>query len=128
MSRRREVVGAFRDIDDIIHVFTGKRIKDFVGRAVELVGDDIKHRVEKLGKDMLNFKNDAVPPSGPYSVLHCRLGAADAVIKLRFRDLARQLHPDTGTAPDPKEFQRVKEAYNAIMAERKAKGNSPKEH
>lgn len=122
MSRRKEVVGAFRDIDDIIHVFTGKRIKDFVNRAVDLVGDDIKHRVEKLGKDMLDFENDAVPPSGPYSVLHCRPGASDAVIKLRFRDLARQLHPDTGTVPDPKEFQRVKEAYNAIIAERKAQG------
>lgn len=121
MSRRRETVRAFRDIDDIIHVFTGKRIKDFVNRAVELVGDDIKSKVRKLGKDMLNFENDVVPPSGPYSVLHCRAGTSDAVIKLRFRELAKQLHPDTGTAPDPQEFQRVLEAYNTIMAERQEK-------
>lgn len=126
MSRRKEVIGAFRDIDDIIHVFTGKRIKDFVNRAVDLVGDDIKSRVKKLGNGFLDVENDVVPSSGPYSVLHCRPGASDAVVKLRFRDLARQLHPDTGTAPDPQEFQRVLEAYNLILAERKAGGYPPK--
>jgi len=119
MSRRKEVVGAFRDIDDIIHVFTGKRIKDFVNRAVDLVGDDIKERVEKVGKGFLDVENDTIPSNGPYSILHCRPGCSDAVVKLRFRSLSFQLHPDTGTAPDPQEFQRVLEAYNAIMTERK---------
>ncbi len=122
MSKRSEAVRAFRDMDDIIHIFTGKRIKDFVNRAVDLVGDDIRKRVEKLGKGFLDVENDTIPSNGPYSVLHCRTGAADAVVKLRFRELARILHPDTGTHPDPKEFQRVKEAYDAIMAERKAQG------
>ena len=127
MSRRREIVGAFRDIDDIIHVFTGKRIKDYVNRTVELVGDDIKKKVEKLGKDVFDIENDAIPSNGPYSALHCRPGSSDAVVKLRFRELARILHPDTGTEPDAKEFQRVKEAYDAILAERKARGAAKNE-
>jgi DnaJ-class molecular chaperone len=122
VSKRRELVRAFRDMDDIVHVFTGKRIKDFVNRAVDLVGDDIKQRVGKFGKDMLDVKNDEIPAAGPYSVLHCRPGCSDAVVKLRFRELARILHPDTGTEPDAKEFQRVLEAYNLILVERKAKG------
>ncbi len=127
MSRRREIVGAFRDIDDIIHVFTGKRIKDYVNRTVELVGDDIKKRVEKIGKEFFDVENDAIPANGPYSILHCRPGASDAVVKLRFRSLSFMLHPDTGTAPDPQEFQKVLEAYNAIMTERKARGIPKKE-
>jgi DnaJ-class molecular chaperone len=118
MSRRKEVSRAFRDIDDVIHIFTGKRIKDFVNRTVELVGDDIKNRVASLGKDIFDIENDEIPITGPYSILHCRPGAADAVVKLRFRELAKILHPDTGTSPDPHEFQRVKEAYDQIMLER----------
>lgn len=119
MSKRSESVRAWRDIDDIIHIWTGKRIKDFVNRTVELVGDDIKRKVANVIKENFGVENDVIPATGPYNVLHCRPGAADAIIKLRFRELARILHPDTGTSPDPKEFQRVLEAYDAIMAERK---------
>jgi DnaJ-class molecular chaperone len=119
MGKRSDTVRALRDIDDIVHVFTGKRIKDLVHRAVDLVGDDIKKRVENVAKQYFEVADDVIPATGPYSVLHCRPGASDAVVKLRFRELARILHPDTGTSPDPKEFQRVKEAYDAIMEERK---------
>lgn len=121
MTRRRGIVRAFRDVDDIVQIVFGKRIKDGVNRVVELVGDDIKKRVDRLGKGVLNVEDDAIPSTGPYSVLHCRPGSADAVVKVRFRELARIFHPDTGTHPDPAEFQRVTEAYNAIMDERKAR-------
>lgn len=126
MTRRRGIVRAFRDADDIVKIFSGKRIKDFVDRAVELVGDDIKKRVDRFGKGVLNLEDDAIPTTGPYSVLHCRPGAALAIVKVRFRELAHILHPDTGTHPDPAEFQRVREAYEAILAERKDGGAAPK--
>lgn len=119
MSKRSDAVKAFRDIDDVFQIFTGMRIKDVVKRTVDLIGDDIKNKVEKVSKDILDVQDDEIPATGPYSVLHCRPGSSDAVVKLRFRELARILHPDTGTSPDAAEFQKVVEAYDEIMKSRR---------
>jgi len=57
-------------------------------------------------------------PEDPYNVLEVRRDASSIVVKAAFRSLAREYHPDTGTHPDPRAFQRAKEAYDKIMYER----------
>ena len=115
-----KAASTLRDIDDMVHIFTGKRIREHVKRVVDLVGEDIEKKiVDKTGGP------DDIPASGAYTVLHCRPGCSDAVLKYRFRSLVKELHPDTGTHPDPEEFRKVMDAYNQILEERK-KDEAPK--
>lgn len=115
MSRRNEAVRTFRDIDDIIHIFTGKRLSQHFRRIAELVEEDIKRAL---------MSEPTIAPNGsPYAVLHCRPDAADVVVKYRFRSLVKELHPDSGTHPDLQEYQRVVEAYAEIVKERTKRSN-----
>lgn len=117
MARKNEVKSAVRflkDCDDMIHIVTGKRIKDFVSKGIDVFGEDLKKKVANA----LTGEREEEMPNSPYRVLHCRPDAADIVVKGRFRLLVKELHPDTGTHPDQKEYQRVIEAYDQICQER----------
>jgi len=115
----KKAAATLRDIDDMVHIFTGKRIRDHVKRVVDLVSEDIEKEV--MGKA---GGPDAIPEAGPYTVLHCRPGCSDAVLKYRFRSLVRELHPDSGKFPDPVQYQKVVEAYSTIVEERKQSRDS----
>lgn len=117
MSDRNEVKSVLRflkDSDDMVQIVTGKRIKDFVTRGIDVFGEDLK---KKVASAFINGpRSDEL--DSPYRVLHCRPDACDAVVKGRFRLLVKELHPDTGVHPDSKEYQRVVEAYERIRKER----------
>ena len=123
-SRGRQVKKALRNADDILFIFTGKRLKHVVGRGINLFG-------EELAKKAANFftgpEEPELPLDSPYTILGVHPEAMDVVVKAAFRALAREYHPDTGSKPDPAKFQAALEAYNAIMAERKAKEDAKKE-
>jgi len=109
-----------RNADDILFLFTGKRLKHVVGRGVSLFGEEIARKASNLftGPEEPELATDS-----PYTVLGIHPEALDVVVKAGFRALAREYHPDTGTKPDVAKFQVAKEAYDAIMAERlKMKG------
>lgn len=104
---RKKIISFLRDADDMVHLISGRRIKDFVRKGVDLFGEDIEAKI--VGKE------PEVPSDSPYNILGVRPDACDIVVRGAFRSLAREFHPDTGTHPDPKAFQRVQEAYNEIV-------------
>jgi curved DNA-binding protein CbpA len=56
----------------------------------------------------------------PYEVLKINEDASDQEITKRFRDLARELHPDNnGTRPNEEEFKEVSSAYERLTRNRK---------
>ena len=105
---KRNVIGFLKDVDDTVNILTGRRIPNLIAKGIELFGVHEKD----------------VPPApefdinDPYFILGVRSEAGDIVVRGAFRALARDLHPDTGTKPDEKKFQRVKEAYDRIQQER----------
>ena len=111
-SKRKQLVGALRDVDDLVHLITGKRIRNLVSRGIELFGEDIV-------KAAVKEPPASTDPNDPYFILGVRQDASDIVVKASFRSQARQYHPDTGERPDAHKFQRINEAFGKIMAERK---------
>lgn len=108
-DRRKQIVNTLRDVDDMVYLITGKRIKNLVARGLDLFGEDVKRKFtgEELRRD---------DPNDPYNILEVRPDASDIVIRAAFRAKAREYHPDTGTHPNPQAFQRAKEAFDKIMA------------
>lgn len=110
----KRIVSFLKDCDDVVEIITGKRMCDLGQRVLDVYGEDIEQKLEKLC-----FGEEAeLPADSPYLVLHCRPDADDVVVRGRYRLLVKELHPDVGVHPDPKEFQRVVEAYNAIVSQR----------
>jgi len=117
-TRTRQIKKGLRNFDDILYIFTGKRLKYVAGRAINLFGED-------LAKKAANFftgpEEPELLPDSPYSILGIHPDAMDVVVKAAYRALAREYHPDTGTKPDIAKFQAATEAYNAILAARAAR-------
>jgi len=117
-SRARQVKRALRNADDIVHLFTGKRLKNIVGTGINIFGEEL---AKKAANIFTGPEEPALPLDSPYIVLGIYPEAMDVVVKGAYRALAREFQPDTGTKPDPAKFQAATEAYNAIMTERKAR-------
>jgi len=117
-SRARQVRRVLRNADDIIHLFTGKRLKSIVGTGINIFGEELARKAANIfgGPEELDL-----PLDSPYTILGIYPEAMDVVVKGAYRALAREYHPDTGTKPDPTKFQTATEAYNAIMSERQAR-------
>lgn len=104
-----------RDADDIIYLFTGKRIKNLAVRGLDLFGEEIRRKM----RNIFFAPEPEVPPDSPYAILGVHPEALDIVVKAAYRSLAREYHPDTGQHSDVAKFQRATEAFNAIMEARK---------
>ncbi len=103
-----------KDVDDIMHLLTGKRLKQLVPKAIELFGEDlVKSAIKKNAAP-------AVDPNDPYNILEIRRDACDLVVNAAWRAKVRVYHPDTGDRPDSEQFQKVNDAHRAIIAERGA--------
>lgn len=110
-----------RNADDILFLFTGKRLKHVVGRGVNLFGEELARKAANL---FTGPEEPELPEDSPYTALGIHPEAMDVVVKAAFRALAREYHPDTGTSPDPAKFQVASEAYDAIMKERRQKNEA----
>jgi len=115
-SRARKVKRVLRNVDDIIHLFTGKRLKNIVGTGINIFGEEMAKKARNL---FTGTDEPELPLDSPYTILGVHPEALDVVVKGAFRILAREYHPDTGMNPDPTKFQAVAEAYDAIMKERR---------
>lgn len=111
----KTAVKFLKDCDDMVELITGKRIKDFVRRGINLYGEELK----RAAAGFVLGKEEELASDNPYRVLGCRPDADDLVVKGKYRQLVFKYHPDTGSAPDAKAFQAVVEAYNAIDEARK---------
>ncbi|MDD4984461.1 MAG: DnaJ domain-containing protein [Dehalococcoidales bacterium] len=117
-SKARQVKKVLRNADDIIHLFTGKRLKNIVGTGINIFGEELARKAAGV---FSGPEEPDLPPDSPYNVLGVHPEAMDVVVKGAYRALAREYHPDTGTKPDTAKFQAATEAYNAILAERQAR-------
>lgn len=122
-SKGKQLKRAVKDADDFLHLFTGRRFKHIAGKAIDLFGEQL---VKKVTTMLTGDEEPDLPSDNPYAILGVRIDAKDVVVRGAFRSLAREFHPDTGTAPDPKKFQEANEAYNTIVGER-LKARSEKE-
>ena len=114
-SRAKQIRAGFRNVDDIIFLATGKRLRHVAARTVNIFGEEL---AKKAANWFAGPEEPGLPLDSPYTILGLHAEALDVVVKGAYRNLAREYHPDTGTKPDPAKFQAVTEAYNAIMKER----------
>jgi hypothetical protein len=117
MSNSRKshtIVRKFRDIDDICHIITGKRLSTLVARGISFFGPDL---MTKISEDPVDSGDDA----NPYDILEIRRGASEGIVKAAFRAKAREYHTDTGVHPNAARFQAAQEAYENIMKEKQQK-------
>lgn len=114
----KQAVHFLRNADEISFLLTGSRLSSVGKRALDVFCEDLKKTARRKLAELWEEANIPISPDSPYGILHCRPEFNDVVIKARYRMLVKELHPDTGTRPDPKEFQRVVEAYDFIMKQR----------
>ena len=98
-----------RNVDDMLFLFTGKRLKYVVARGFSLFGDQITKKVTSV------FVEEALEDS-PYCVLGVNPDAPDFLVKAAYRSHVKRVHPDVGG--DPEEFKRIQRAYEQIETER----------
>jgi len=87
--KSKDAINFLRDADDITYLVTGRRIKDFVKKGVELFGEDVLRKF--TGEEKV-----ALAPDNPYLVLEVRPEASDLVVKAAFRAMMLKAHPDVG--------------------------------
>lgn len=117
-TRTKQVKRTLRNIDDILYLLTGKRMKHVAGRTISIFGEEL---AKKAASFFAGPEEPELPPDSPYTILGIHPEAMDVVVKAAYRVLAREYHPDAGLKSDPAKFQAATEAYDAIMAERKAR-------
>ena len=98
-----------RNVDDILYLFTGKRLKDVVGRGVSLFGDQAMKKATSV------FVEET-PEDSPYHVLKVNPDAPDFLVKAAYKSHVKRVHPDVGG--DTEEFKRIQRAYDQIALER----------
>jgi hypothetical protein len=108
---RKKPFSALKDVDDIMHVLIGKRIKDILPRAIEIFGEDVI-------KGLMRETGVRLPPDNPYTILEVRPDASDLVIKAVYRAKARVYHPDNRETGNDDMFKRITAAYEKIMVDR----------
>jgi len=114
MTRRSQVARAIRNVDDIIHLTTGKRLKDVVGRGINVFGDQLA----KKAAELFSGENIAeLPSDNPYRILGINPDAPDFLVKVAYRAMQKKYHPD-GETPDEAMSKLVNEAYEQVCLER----------
>ena len=114
MAKRGQVTRAVRNIDDMLHLVTGKRLKDVVGRSINIFGDQLA----KKATNMFAGTNDVeVPPDSPYRVLGISPDAPDFLLRAAYRAMQKKYHPD-GESPNEELSKQVNNAYERICMER----------
>lgn len=109
-----------REVDQLSKLITSKSLASNAQRVWDITGDDIKGALKNIGIGFSGAPRLSATGDDPYAVLNCNSADSDRIIKYWYRLLVRELHPDTGTHPNPERFQKVIEAYNRIIKERAA--------
>lgn len=83
-----------------------------------------------LCTDLVPAQRNTADPQDYYAELGVDPGASDAEIRSALRGLYRDLHPDTGTSPDPERLTLVHNIAEVLLdpAERIKYNNTPKGH
>ena len=100
---------AVRNVDDMLYLFTGKRLKDVVGRGFSLFGDQTIRKV-------VSVFTEETPEDSPYRVLGVNPNAPDFLVKAAYKSHVKRAHPDVGG--NPEDFKRIQRAYEQISMQR----------
>jgi len=103
-----------RNIDDMLYLFTGRRLRDVVGRGVTLFGDQI---ARKASEAFTGTEEMEVPEDSPYRVLGINPDAPDFLVRAAYKSLMKEYHPD-GKNPDEVMAMKINGAYERICLER----------
>ena len=115
MAKRGQVKRTLRNVDDMLYLFTGKRLKDVVGRGINLFGDQLA----KKATNLFAGTNDVeVPEDSPYRVLGINPDAPDFLVRAAYKSLMREYHPDSGKSPNEEMAKKINDAYDRICLER----------
>ena len=98
-----------RNVDDMLYLFTGKRLKHVVARGVSLFGNEFTKKATSI------FGEEA-PEDSPYRVLGVNPDAPDFLVKAAHKSHVKRVHPDVGG--DAEEFKRIQRAYEQISMQR----------
>ena len=109
---KKTPIKLLKDVDDVMHLLTGKRIKDVVPAAIEYFGQEVISKV-------LAGTSSRLSPDSPYSILGVRYDAADFIVNAVYRKWATIYHPDNKITGNEEEFKKIQNAYDSIVAERK---------
>jgi len=109
---KKTTVKFLKDVDDVMHVLTGKRIKDVAAKAAEIFGRDIVNML--MSEAPVHLSAD-----DPYNILEVRPDASDLVVKAVYRAKVKLLHPDNKETGNAEQFKRIQEAYDKIIQARK---------
>ena len=113
MTKRGQVKRAVRNVDDMLHLFTGKRLKDVVGRGINIFGDQLA----KKATGIFSNGNNVEAADSPYRVLGVNPDAPDFLVRAAYRAMQKKHHPD-GETPNEAMSKLVNEAYERICLER----------
>jgi DnaJ-domain-containing protein 1 len=114
MTKVNQAKRAVRNVDDMLYLFTGKRLRDVFGRGVTLFGDQIT----KKAVDMFSGSSEVdVPEDSPYRILGINPGAPDFLVRAAYKANMKKYHPD-GETPDEEKSKLINSAYERICLER----------
>ncbi len=102
---------ALKDMDDVLKLLTGKRLKDIAPKAIEVFGEAMVKKLMKEGSVTLNA-ND------PYTILEIHPGASDFIVKAAYRAMARRYHPDNKDTGNEDTFKKIQAAFDTITNDR----------
>jgi len=114
MTKRGQVKRTVRNVDDMLYLFTGKRLKDVVGRGINIFGDQLA----KKATNLFAGTNDVeVPEDSPYRVLGINPDAPDFLLRASYKVMMKKFHPD-GETPNEELAKKINDAYDRICLER----------
>lgn len=114
MTKKGQVKRTVRNVDDMLYLFTGKRLKDVVSRGINLFGD----QVAKKAANVFSEPNESeIPQDSPYRVLGVNPDAPDFLVKAAYKVMQKKYHPD-GETPNEELSKMVNVAYEQICLER----------
>jgi len=114
MAKRGQVKRAVRNVDDMLYLFTGKRLKYVVGRGVNLFGDQVAKKVTNI---FAGTNDEEVPDDSPYRVLGINPDAPDFLLRASYKVMMKKFHPD-GETPNEELAKKINNAYERICLER----------
>ena len=107
-----------RNFDDILHIVTGKRMKNIGGAALNSFGEELTKKVsKKLADFFVGCEEADLPIDSPYRVLGVNPDAPDFLVRAAYKSCMKVYHPD-GKSPDEAMAKKVNDAYERICLER----------
>lgn len=105
---------AVRNVDDVLYLSTGKRLRDILGRSINLFGDQVAKKVAGI------FADDSEPEASvdsPYKILRINPDAPDFLVRASYKANMKKYHPQ-GETPDEERAKLINNAYDQICLER----------